>query len=40
LNRCSQTPGFVPAFVASRNDTGVAFSDALIEDVNLLLAQL
>lgn len=32
--------GFLPAFAASRNDTGVAFTDALVEDVSLLLAQL
>ena len=31
--------GFLPAFAASRNDTGVAFTDALVDDVSLLLAQ-
>lgn len=32
--------GFLPAFAASRNDTGVAFTDALLEDVSLLFGQL
>jgi hypothetical protein len=32
--------GFLPAFAASRNDTGVAFTDALLEDVGSVYAQL
>jgi hypothetical protein len=32
--------GLLPAFAASRNDTGVAFTDTVLEDVNLLFAQL
>jgi hypothetical protein len=32
--------GLLHAFAASRNDTGVAFTDALIEDVRLLFAQV
>lgn len=32
--------GFLPAFAASRNDTGVAYTEALLEDVSLLFARL
>jgi hypothetical protein len=32
--------GLLPAFAASRNDTGLAFTDALLEDLRAWLAQL
>ena len=32
--------GFLPAFAASRNDTGIAFTEALLEDVSLIFAQV
>jgi hypothetical protein len=32
--------GLLTVFAASRNDTGVAFTDALLEDVSILVAQL
>jgi hypothetical protein len=32
--------GLLPGFAASRNDSGVAFTDALLKDVSILFAQL